>query len=261
MGERSQDTILATLAPYASQWMSLDLDAFRPILFPVDSVFTPLPSLKRLKIRVQGWPADAPTSITAFLDAPQLRMVHLNGLRFSRISLPWIQLTSLTLWCRSAAETFEFLHHTPNLEHLDLYMGFWQYSDTLAPPLMHPANMLVSSTLSPFLPSKVCNFHPYVAETCDCISNLPSLTKTTIRFSSWSKSDYTRFFELVAEFGSKAILPALEVLNMDGASENEASTIEISAAADIDWAPKLTTGYIDSKMLEVLAQDGTDERV
>ncbi|KAJ7290651.1 hypothetical protein C8J57DRAFT_1045599, partial [Mycena rebaudengoi] len=86
----TQDAILASLAPYASLWMSLDLDAsFEPIVFPIGSILTPLSSLKVLTINVHGWPADAPTCMTAFIDAPQLREVNLAGIGMAKISLPW----------------------------------------------------------------------------------------------------------------------------------------------------------------------------
>ncbi|KAJ7122170.1 hypothetical protein C8R44DRAFT_876481 [Mycena epipterygia] len=99
LGQFSHDAILAILARHSSQWKSLDLNAdFQPIVFPVDSI---LSSLKNLKINVHRWPADSPTCITAFLDAPQLRDVHLAKLSLSQISA----LTSRPLWSISCPDT------------------------------------------------------------------------------------------------------------------------------------------------------------
>ncbi|KAJ7902934.1 hypothetical protein B0H13DRAFT_1524910, partial [Mycena leptocephala] len=119
LGESSHEAVLSSIAPYASQWMSLDLTAgFRPIVFPVGAICKPLPSLKTLKIEVHRWPIGGPTCITAFAVAPELREIYLIRMSLSQISLPWIQITRLTLSYQSLPQIFEILQQTPNLEDL-----------------------------------------------------------------------------------------------------------------------------------------------
>ncbi|KAJ7868972.1 hypothetical protein B0H14DRAFT_3440994 [Mycena olivaceomarginata] len=69
LGEFSHEDVLSSIAPYASQCMSLDLTAgFRPIVFPV-----------------HRWPVGGPTCITAFAAAPELddakRKTHIYFLK------------------------------------------------------------------------------------------------------------------------------------------------------------------------------------
>ncbi|KAJ7122342.1 hypothetical protein C8R44DRAFT_876636 [Mycena epipterygia] len=237
LGQFSHDAILAILARHSSQWKSLDLNAhFQPIIFPVDSIRAPLSSLKNLKINVHRWPADSPTCITAFLDAPQLRDVHLAKLSLSQISLPWIQLSHLDLCGQSLAQILEILQQTLNLEGLNVYVDHWvSQSVTLSPcSMLHLHSLKIShdpqlkflayltlpvlerfestqmwasggASVQSVVERSGCSLRvlhlvqPEFSAAYDCISNLPSLTKVTITDPSWSASELTRFFELIAD--------------------------------------------------------------
>ncbi|KAJ7057926.1 hypothetical protein C8F01DRAFT_301530 [Mycena amicta] len=58
--------------------------------------------------------------ISAFSDAPALQKVHLSYVPFEIISIPWTQLTKLTLTGHRLAQCVEILRHTTNLRTLVL---------------------------------------------------------------------------------------------------------------------------------------------
>ncbi|KAF7376723.1 F-box domain-containing protein [Mycena sanguinolenta] len=55
-----------------------------------------------------------------FYDAPQLRTVHLSGQAALKVTLPWAQLTCLTLLDVDAKECAPILRQTPNLVRCEL---------------------------------------------------------------------------------------------------------------------------------------------
>ncbi|KAJ7282502.1 hypothetical protein C8J57DRAFT_1463193 [Mycena rebaudengoi] len=256
LGEFTHDAILASLALYSSQWMSLDLHAqSKPISFPIDSICTPLSALIKLKIRTPCWPAGSFACMTAFLDAPQLREVDLCGLSLSSISLPWIQLTHLTFSVESLIDFFEILQQAPNLEGLVISFNdsllqtaapppctlfrldsltlsdgpHHRILDYLTLPALHRLEMLRMraegcTSVQSLVERSGCSIQVLqlmqtaLTVTCDCLSNLPSLTEVTIKYPGWSTADFGQFFERISD--KRAILPALEALNIVGPKEN-----------------------------------------
>ncbi|KAJ7282523.1 hypothetical protein C8J57DRAFT_1554553 [Mycena rebaudengoi] len=242
--------ILASLAPYSSQWMSLDLHAhFKPISFPIDSICTPLPALIKLKTRTPCWPAGSIACITAFRDAPQLREVDFCGLSLSFIPLPWTQLTHLTFSVQSPIDFLEILQQAPNLEGLVISMNYpllqtaapppctlfrlgslklsdgphHRILDYLTLPALHRLEMLRMraegcTSVQSLVERSGCSIQVLqliqtaLTVTCDCLSNLPSLTEVAINHPGWSTTDFRQFFERISD--KQAILPALEALKI-----------------------------------------------
>ncbi|KAK7063461.1 F-box domain-containing protein [Favolaschia claudopus] len=110
--------LFPSIASYSPRWRVLGCYLNTPILFPIDTIRGRIPLLRELDIRRQD---DAPGDrITAFSEAPELRKVQLHHLPLDSISLPWAQLTHLTLYGQSIACAIEVLHQTPNLVELSL---------------------------------------------------------------------------------------------------------------------------------------------
>ncbi|KAJ7261949.1 hypothetical protein C8J57DRAFT_1134179 [Mycena rebaudengoi] len=253
LGEFSHEAILETIAPYSSQWTSLDLNAgFRPVVFPVGAIHTPLLSLKTLQIQVHQWPIGDPTSITAFVDAPQLREIHLVRMSLSQISLPWIQITHLTLSYQSLPQIFEILQQTPNLEDLTVSLDDRQIVqispftlphlrhvklssarilDYLILPALHSLELMRvraadRASVQSLVQRSECVVRALhlsmtdMQETCECLGDIPSLHDITIQYPDWSTADFTLFFDWLSESEPRTVLPALEMLYIDGATEN-----------------------------------------
>ncbi|KAJ7665378.1 hypothetical protein DFH06DRAFT_312104 [Mycena polygramma] len=263
LGEDHED-VLSSIAPYSSQWMSLDLTgAFNPIVFPVGAIRTPLLSLKTLKIQVHRWPRDGPTCVTAFADAPQLRNVELARMSLSQILLPWVQITRLMLWYQSLPEIFEILQQTPVLE--DLTVAVHERQVVQLSPLillrvrrvkLSSAHMLILFTfpaleslevthlraaertsIQSFLQRSECTIRVLslgwtsMQDTCDCLSHLPSLTDVTIQYPDWLTAESAQFFHWLSQSENRTILPALEMLYICGGGKLEVGTIAAFLAA------------------------------
>ncbi|KAJ7889293.1 hypothetical protein B0H14DRAFT_3127016 [Mycena olivaceomarginata] len=276
LGEFSHEDVLSSIAPYASQWMSLDLTAgFRPIVFPVGAIRKPLSSLKTLKIQVHRWPVGGPTCITAFAAAPELREIHLIRMSLPQISLPWIQITRLTLSYQSLPQIFEILQQTSNLEDLTVSLDdrhIVQLSPFTLPRLRRvklSSALILNYLTLPALQSldltrvraaerasvqsllqrsecAIRTFHLNMTDmqdTCDCLSDLPSVADVTIQYPDWSTGDFTRFFNWLSESENRTVLPALEMLYIHGATGNvEVGAIEAFLSArrtSADGGPKL----------------------
>ncbi|KAJ7120305.1 hypothetical protein C8R44DRAFT_787901 [Mycena epipterygia] len=276
LGEFSHEDVLSSIAPYSSQWMSLDLTAgFRPIVFPVGTIRKPLPSLKTLTIQVHRWPTGGPTCITAFAAAPELREIHLIRMSLSQISLPWIQITRLTLSYQSLPQIFEILQQTHNLEDLTVSLDdrhLVQQSPITFPRLRRvklssalilnyltlPALQSLELTcvraaerasVQSLLQRSECAIRALHLNTtdmqvaCDCLSDLPSVADVTIQYPDWSTGDFTRFFNWLSESENRTVLPALKMLYIQGATGNvEVGAIETFLSArrtSADGGPNL----------------------
>ncbi|KAF7342852.1 C3H1-type domain-containing protein [Mycena sanguinolenta] len=238
--------------------MNLHLTApFRPIEFPEGAICKPLPRLKTLELWVQQWPIGGPTCITAFAAAPELREIKLVRMSLSQISLPWTQITRLTLSYQSLEQIFEILRQTPNVE--DLTVSFNDHSVVQLSPftLPHLRRIKLSSALilnnlilpaleslelacgramerasvQSFLQRSECAIRVFqldmtdMQNACDCLSDLPSVTDVTIKYADWSTDDFTRFFNWLSGSENRTVLPALEMLYIHGATGN----IEVGA--------------------------------
>ncbi|KAK7001867.1 F-box domain-containing protein [Favolaschia claudopus] len=113
----------STVAPYSSQLRALECCLPTPTSYPVDTIGGRLPLLRRLKI---WWTPETEidesemTPIATFSEAPELRKVEISYLPLRWISLPFAQLTHLTLFGQNIAESIEALHQSPNLEDISL---------------------------------------------------------------------------------------------------------------------------------------------
>ncbi|KAJ7713133.1 hypothetical protein DFH07DRAFT_854662 [Mycena maculata] len=114
------DEILGLLAQYSSQVMSLQLTSHSPLDIPEGSIHGPLSVLRRISLTWTRRSRDGPTPMTTFLDAPQLREARLERVSGAQISLPWIQLTKLTLRRQLRMESLTILKYTSNLQTLDV---------------------------------------------------------------------------------------------------------------------------------------------
>ncbi|KAJ6496846.1 hypothetical protein DFH09DRAFT_1376339 [Mycena vulgaris] len=279
------DAVLSILAQHSSQWSSLELHSGKPIFFPIDSIRTPLSSLKKLKIAV-NWPDNGPAPISAFLDAPKLREAHID-LSLARISLPWIQLTTLGLSRQSPTECLSILEQTPNLEVLT-FSGVGMVTASASPRIMphlrtvklsNPHSTLLDHLTLPALERlelmqlapvgceavkalvtrSGCSvkalhlFQTSFNEAYTCISNLPSLTEFTMRFPEWSTDEFTTLFDWITE--DPNYMPALESFNIDFCGAD----IEIGplvAMLSARWRGVETTAKLTSVRLSVDLRPG-----
>ncbi|KAJ7447558.1 hypothetical protein B0H11DRAFT_365669 [Mycena galericulata] len=131
--------ILSHLAHYSHQWRTLRLTFHSSSPFPNDKIRGQVPCLTKLSINIIGGysvPEVVP-AVTAFSDAPHLRDVQLSGVSFRSLSLPWIQLTSLTFSGASASNCVQILERTPNLEVLSINLSTTSHSFNPRLTLLH----------------------------------------------------------------------------------------------------------------------------
>ncbi|KAJ7615333.1 hypothetical protein FB45DRAFT_1064284 [Roridomyces roridus] len=109
--------ILPVLAPYFPQLLNLSLEVEGGFDFPCDpSSGEPvsLPSLTELDLRAVRWSHGR----IVLPPAPHLREASLHELGLGEMSLPWNQLTTLTLHNQSMRRCRSILRETPNLTKL-----------------------------------------------------------------------------------------------------------------------------------------------
>ncbi|KAJ7436064.1 hypothetical protein B0H11DRAFT_2256568 [Mycena galericulata] len=117
-----RDAAWAALRPYSGQLRSLALLLERSSF--LDGIPESLPSLRKLDIRIRLWHKN-PVPVVAFADAPQLREAHILDLGKDLISLPWRQLTALTLEEHNFDNCLYILEETPHLQQLHLDPAMW----------------------------------------------------------------------------------------------------------------------------------------
>ncbi|KAJ7897738.1 hypothetical protein B0H13DRAFT_2337798 [Mycena leptocephala] len=271
------EPILSILAQYSSQWSTVNLDLLEPISFPIDST-RGLPSLRKLSLHLIYPPRDDKpfTTVTTFLRAPQLREAVLKNISPVRISLPWIQLTSLHLY-GDAKTSVEVLKLTPNLEILSAFLDFLYGPPTpiIVLPRLHtlrlisfhyePPTLLQNLTLPGIGKLDLEHFQIYHLAALDsflarskssiktlnlnmgaynpahhCISSLPSLTHLKIRYvgPEWSISNLTSLlYEMTT---TPRFLPVLESLDLEWHKTDIAMGSLVSMLA-ARWAGKNET--------------------
>ncbi|KAF8152757.1 hypothetical protein K438DRAFT_2079109 [Mycena galopus ATCC 62051] len=101
--------MLSGVIPHRARWESLTLCVLPSILPMIDG---PMPLLRHLALLIR----ENTTDIFAFNAVPQLRSVVLNGFE-SQVTLPWAQLTSLTLNFFRPGHCVQILQQTVNLIH------------------------------------------------------------------------------------------------------------------------------------------------
>ncbi|KAF7334815.1 WD40 repeat-like protein [Mycena sanguinolenta] len=98
----------APLAMGTAQWERLRI---RGSLSSLPKTASAMPMLRSLELVLAAFPSD----FLAFYDTPQLRTVLLHGDVASKVTLPWIQLTCLTLNYVWVNDCVQVLAQTPNL--------------------------------------------------------------------------------------------------------------------------------------------------
>ncbi|KAJ7058796.1 hypothetical protein C8F01DRAFT_282292 [Mycena amicta] len=114
------EEIFPLVAPTAARWTHCQADS--EMLF-LDDVRGRFSRLYTLELWNHMWPTpnDSERPLVAFDDAPLLRKVKLIDVSAGMASLPWAQLTDLSLYCNDpmdSEECLEILRQTPNLERL-----------------------------------------------------------------------------------------------------------------------------------------------
>ncbi|KAJ7057955.1 hypothetical protein C8F01DRAFT_1148974 [Mycena amicta] len=112
--------ILPRLALQSNQWEEFKCEVLDPAQFPTPLIHGKIPSLRSLAVLGDYDPPHFHGHISAFSDAPALQKVYLSYVPFEMISLPWTQLTKLTLSGHRPPHCIEILRHTPNLRTLVL---------------------------------------------------------------------------------------------------------------------------------------------
>ncbi|KAJ7653672.1 hypothetical protein DFH06DRAFT_1204431 [Mycena polygramma] len=114
--------------PHRARWQYLKLYLMG---LPSATIEGPMPQLRHLDFAIN--------TITpfSFLDAPLLRSVILNHIAVPRISLPWAQLTSLTLYDMFPRECMSLLRQTPNLIHFKVHL--WEEGSSVNRDHLGPA--------------------------------------------------------------------------------------------------------------------------
>ncbi|KAJ6571389.1 hypothetical protein B0H19DRAFT_1372493 [Mycena capillaripes] len=108
---------LAVLVRHRARWQYVELD-----LFPSDlpTIQGPMPLLQYLRLSVCA----PDNNVIVFDDIPRLHTVVLGEYAASSVTLPWAQLTSLTLNLVYRQEYLTILQQTSNLRHCVLYILF-----------------------------------------------------------------------------------------------------------------------------------------
>ncbi|KAJ7788734.1 hypothetical protein B0H13DRAFT_2523618 [Mycena leptocephala] len=137
---------LATLIPHRARWGHLKLSLQSPHLPLLEG---PMPLLRHLDLNLSF------ATVFAFRDAP------LRGPSALSVTLPWVQLTSLTFYYRFPVDCGQILQQTVNLVHGELAPGFL---DALIVPALRSLNLpepVLGSTpidsLNSFITQSGCN--------------------------------------------------------------------------------------------------------
>ncbi|KAF7334505.1 F-box domain-containing protein [Mycena venus] len=99
--------ILETVVPHRARLELLELHSLMPS--HLSAIEGPMPLLEDLQLTLDDF--DPRVKIT-FPEVPMLRMAYLNDHAALTLTLPWAQLTRLTLWCVNPSECLPILRQT-----------------------------------------------------------------------------------------------------------------------------------------------------
>ncbi|KAJ7626929.1 hypothetical protein FB45DRAFT_1004573 [Roridomyces roridus] len=235
----------AILTPYLAQLLNLRLYVSGPIAFPGEVL---LSSLQELALEHRGnfmgqtdWRITLPIT-------PRLRILHLSHMRSSQISVPWSQLTDLTLYGQTIREALVILQLTANLVTLharlqpqaDISTGLVELRhlrtiSTLSfgvlkhikTPLLSDLEIRNFSTAAvpvvrDLISRSGCPIHklllkspPHSGSTLwdaqECISFMPTIRALTLSGVPCDPGDWE---DMLQHIGERDILPELESLNV-----------------------------------------------
>ncbi|KAJ7058791.1 hypothetical protein C8F01DRAFT_282240 [Mycena amicta] len=116
-------SIVPMVTEYAARWQSFECDMDSPqVIQQLGNLTGRLPALRSLSLLRDQLddPATMPPLITAFANAPLLRSVYLCEVSPQWVSLPWAQLTKLSLCSHNASIALQIFQLTPFLESLTI---------------------------------------------------------------------------------------------------------------------------------------------
>ncbi|KAF7343914.1 F-box domain-containing protein [Mycena venus] len=118
--------MIPALIAHRARWEHLNLHILSPSPSMIDG---PMPLLRHLDLSTAKMDEDV-----TFHEVPLLRTVILTGCYTSRITLPWVQLTSLTLNSVVPDQCVPILQQTASLVHCHLYLWVFDDSEVFDPP-------------------------------------------------------------------------------------------------------------------------------
>ncbi|KAJ7174038.1 hypothetical protein C8R43DRAFT_914639 [Mycena crocata] len=132
------DALMATVMPYCRQWRYVRLSLPPPAYLQLSRYKGPFPALRHLDLTTTGLLEGR----IIIRDAPMLRKVRVNCIRYAEIDLPWEQLTTLSVsWFNDPAQVVTALGRSPAL--LDFTCGVLiAYTTTALPTSTHSLQSL-----------------------------------------------------------------------------------------------------------------------
>ncbi|KAJ7186636.1 hypothetical protein C8R46DRAFT_1273375 [Mycena filopes] len=109
--------LLPAFLPHRGRWEYLDVNITRSELIAIE---VPMPFLRQLNLSIEDFGDASAADAVTLLDVPLLRSVTLDDDATRHITLPWAQLTSLTLNYVYPEECSPLLAQTCNLVHCRL---------------------------------------------------------------------------------------------------------------------------------------------
>ncbi|KAJ7915441.1 hypothetical protein B0H13DRAFT_1525672, partial [Mycena leptocephala] len=171
--------VLSTVVAHRARWEDLRLHASR---LPCSLFDRPIPLLRHLELSIL-YRRYQPEDVLVLRDVPLLRAVVLSHV-FPSVSLPWVQLTSLTLKYVDAGNCIPILQQTANLVHCHLLLKIGFDSIFTASSLFNSNITLPSvafpSFAFPSLESLTINAHGHrITKFLDCFI-VPALHRLEI---------------------------------------------------------------------------------
>ncbi|KAJ7604201.1 hypothetical protein DFH06DRAFT_1349639 [Mycena polygramma] len=112
--------LVEAAVPHRTRWQEVEL-----YLETVDNIFDcPMPLLRHLDLTLEDGKSDS----VSLLEAPMLRTVAFNDTAALHVTLPWAQLTSLTLLNVYPSECVPILIQARNLVHCELDVFFDEFN-------------------------------------------------------------------------------------------------------------------------------------
>ncbi|KAF7334527.1 F-box domain-containing protein [Mycena venus] len=125
--------VLENVISHRVRWEYLELSEGMP--FNLSAIEGPMPLVRDLHLSLLD--PDLEVKV-AFYEMPMLRTVFLNDCAVASVILPWIQLTSLTLYNVYPSECSPILQQTPNLVQCKLHVWLERHNPHPEPNIRLP---------------------------------------------------------------------------------------------------------------------------